>query len=66
MAPDGHYEMIGVPEAIAAALIKGQPDDILHGKHPMQLDYPTMAYAIPMKTVREFLAAYGFGFVVGA
>lgn len=54
---DGHYEMIGVPEAIAAA-----PIDTPF-KEPIRAGVPTMSFAIPLKTVRTFLAAGGYDFL---
>jgi S1-C subfamily serine protease len=57
---DGHYEMIGVPEAIAAELIDSP------FKEPIRAGVPTMSFAIPLNTVRSFLAAGGYDFLNGS
>lgn len=50
-AASGHYELIGVPEAVAVV-------------NPFSVD-PNMGYAIPAATVRSFLDDAGLGFIVG-
>jgi hypothetical protein len=55
---DGHYEMIGVPQAIAT-----EPIDSPF-KETIRTGVPTMSFAIPLETVRSFLAANGYGFVL--
>ena len=57
---DGHYEMIGVPEAIAT-----EPIDSPF-KETIRAGVPTMSFAIPLKTIRGFLAASGYGFLNGS
>jgi S1-C subfamily serine protease len=57
---DGHYEMIGVPEAIAAVPIDSP------FKEPIRAGVPTMSFAIPLKTVRSFLAGGGYDFLDGS
>jgi S1-C subfamily serine protease len=57
---DGHYEMIGVPEAIAT-----EPIDSPF-KETIRAGVPTMSFAIPLKTIRSFLAASGHGFLNGS
>jgi S1-C subfamily serine protease len=54
---DGHYEMIGVPQAIAT-----EPIDSPF-KETIRAGVPTMSFAIPLKTVRSFLAASGYDFL---
>ena len=55
---DGHYEMIGVPQAIAT-----EPIDSPF-KETIRAGVPTMSFAIPLKTIRSFLAASGYGYVL--
>jgi S1-C subfamily serine protease len=57
---DGHYEMIGVPQAIAT-----EPIDSPF-KETIRAGVPTMSFAIPLKTVRSFLAANGYDFLNGS
>ena len=57
---DGHYEMIGVPEAIAT-----EPIDSPF-KETIRAGVPTMSFAIPLKTIRSFLAVSGYGFLNGS
>jgi S1-C subfamily serine protease len=54
---DGHFEMIGVPEAIAALPIASP------FAKPLAERVPTMGYSIPMRTVRLFLDQNGFQFI---
>lgn len=54
-AASGHYELIGVPEAVAA-----YPAGLLG--HAVDQN---MGYAIPASTVRSFLKEVGLDFVVG-
>jgi hypothetical protein len=56
---DGHYEMIGVPQAIATEPIESP------FKETIRAGVPTMSFAIPLKTIRSFLAASGYGFLNG-
>jgi hypothetical protein len=51
---DGRYEMIGVPEAIATELIDSP------FKEAIRAGVPTMSFAIPLTTIRGFLAASGY------
>jgi S1-C subfamily serine protease len=57
---DGHYEMIGVPEAVAAEMIDSP------FKQPIRTGVATMSFAIPLNTVRSFLAAGGYDFLDGS
>lgn len=54
---DGHFEMIGVPQAIAALPIASP------FAKPLAEAVPTMGYSIPMRTVRLFLDQNGYEFV---
>ena len=54
---DGHFEMIGVPQAIDALPI---PSPFAR---PLAERVPTMGYAIPMRVVRLFLDQNGYEFV---
>jgi S1-C subfamily serine protease len=57
---DGHYEMIGVPQAIATEPIESP------FKETIRAGVPTMSFAIPLKTVRSFLAANNYSFFDGS
>jgi S1-C subfamily serine protease len=57
---DGHYEMIGVPEAIATELIDSP------FKEAIRAGVPTMSFAIPLVTIRSFLSASGYAFLDGS
>jgi hypothetical protein len=54
---DGHFEMIGVPQAIDALPI---PSPFAK---PLAERVPTMGYSIPMRVVRVFLDQNGYEFV---